>query len=427
VTPAPPRAPAAPAWLRDPGLQPVWAAARERLERTGVQPHGTVVVSGLDRPGRHALSGLLGRPVVRGTARVDLATLDAVLRERSGVGGLVAVVSALGGPLRNRAAERSARDAAREAPYDAARVWLAEHRDVAGQPWVEDWLAAVRRSGLLARAPDPPAELVRALELSGRLLAGGPAAAPVARTGLAATATGDSHALDEGSVLAGLVLRALSVAAGTPLPASAAGRRRLWERHGVRPDLVSSTCLVLGLRPRGDGALARRLRQAADAGDPVHVTAWDLERDRLDVPAGTWVLVCENPRVLEAVAQRYAGRVGMVCTSGMPGLVVVELLTRLAGNGVDLAYHGDFDWPGIAIANRLAAQVGARPWRMGAADYLATARPDGPVLSGAPVLPSWDPGLGAAMSARGVGIHEEAVLEDLLAALDRETPPLTGP
>ncbi|WP_267881538.1 DUF2399 domain-containing protein [Streptomyces sp. NRRL WC-3725] len=33
------------------------------------------------------------------------------------------------------------------------------------------------------------------------------------------------------------------------------------------------------------------------------------------------------------------------------------------------AYHGDFDWPGIALANRIIHRYGVQPWRMGAEEY----------------------------------------------------------
>jgi uncharacterized protein (TIGR02679 family) len=167
--------------------------------------------------------------------------------------------------------------------------------------------------------------------------------------------------------------------------------------------------------------VARRLSVAADAGDPVHVTGWDLARDPLTVRSETSVLVCENPRVLEAVARRsWTGpgeRPAVVCTSGVPGLVTTEVLQRLAACGARLAYHGDFDWPGIAMADRLVAQVGCRPWRMGTADYLRGVRADGPPLVGTPVAATWDARLRAEMLRHGRAVHEEAQLDELLEAL----------
>ncbi|WP_241561844.1 MULTISPECIES: DUF2399 domain-containing protein [unclassified Streptomyces] len=59
----------------------------------------------------------------------------------------------------------------------------------------------------------------------------------------------------------------------------------------------------------------------------------------------------------------------VVCTSGSAATVVLTLLDALAANGCRLAHHGDFDWPGIALANRIIRRYAARPWRMGADDY----------------------------------------------------------
>lgn len=408
-----------PDWLRDPALRPLWQAARDRLERNGVEPRGVVRVAGLDRTARHAVSGLIGRPVVDDHARVDLSALDTVLRERSRAGGLVAVMECLGGPVRNRSAERSTLANEREQPYTAARQWLRTHPQVGALAWVEDWLAGVRRSGLMSRVSsqtDPASVLVQALELATALTAGGERPA-TSRTQLAAQATGDAHALDDGRTLAALVLRALAAAAGGPAPASASERRLLWETFGVSPDSVSSTCLTLGLRPAGTDELARRLGLAAEGAAPVHLTGWDLARSGLDLPVGTWVLVCENPRVLEAVAETRGGDVAVVCTSGNPGLVTLDVLGRLGSAGARLAYHGDFDWPGVGIANRLVAEVGCRPWLMSAGDYLRGVRDGGPALQGAPATPAWDGALGQAMRSRGVAVHEEAVLEPLLTVL----------
>ena len=91
--------------------------------------------------------------------------------------------------------------------------------------------------------------------------------------------------------------------------------------------------------------------------------------------------VCENPRVLEA-AMDAGVTAPMVCTMGNPTFVVTSLLERLAGQGAVLHYRGDFDWAGVAIANRIISAYGARPWRMEAAGLLHAScggsdRPDG--------------------------------------------------
>ena len=71
----------------------------------------------------------------------------------------------------------------------------------------------------------------------------------------------------------------------------------------------------------------------------------------------------------------------------------------------------------MTIANRLITEVGVRPWRMGAAEYVAALHGPRVPLTGSAVEPAWDGELGAAMRHHGVAVHEEAVLEELLDAV----------
>ncbi|HEX8134380.1 MAG TPA: TIGR02679 family protein [Actinomycetes bacterium] len=410
-----------PDWLADPALARIWAVLRDRVEARGLRAQGQVRLTGLSRAERHAVSGLIGRPVTVSTVAVDLAALDERLTARSPLGGLLAAVeAATGSPLRDRPAHRAHRAADRDAPFAAARAAVAGDPVLSGRSWMSGWLDGVRRSGLLGRVSDPVTVMTVAVRVLSELLAPDRVASR-ARKELAATAAGGAHELDDGSPVAQVVLRALAADAGDPLPASAAARRRLWERFGVLADAVSTTCLTLGLRSTG-AAAARRLELAAAAGDPVHLTPWDLQRAELLATSGVPVLVCENPRVLEAVAQTYSGRIPVVCTAGQPTLVVLDVLQRLSDGGAVLRYHGDFDWPGIAITNRLVAEFGVQPWLMGAEHYLTALGDGGPArlaLTGTPVDPVWDDELGPAMRHHGVAVHEEAVLRDLLTALAR--------
>lgn len=54
----------------------------------------------------------------------------------------------------------------------------------------------------------------------------------------------------------------------------------------------------------------------------------------------------------------------VACMSGNPAAAGMTLLARTA-----VLHHGDFDWPGIAIA-RCIFDLGAHPWRFGRIDYL---------------------------------------------------------
>lgn len=389
-----------PGWLADPALAPMWRRVADALEQRGLTPAGRVVVSGLDRAGRHAVAGMLGRRVLTDRVQVDLGELDSFLRERSGIGGLRAVVEAVqGAPLTDRAALRSVRSASRDAPFAAAQSWLATHPEPA-LPWVDEWLMGLRRTGYLSRQRDPVGLVERALEILSDRLRDAVTAEVISRVDLAARICGDAHALDDGRPLAQLVLRGLAAAFGVEPPVSAAQRRALWERIGVQADSVSSTCLTIGVR---DGL--------------AHLTPWELARSPVRIASGAAVLVCENPRVLEAFAQRRP-EVVVVCTAGEPNLVTLDVLRALRDAGADLRYHGDFDWPGIAIANRLVRAPCARPWRMTAADYRSAVGelPDRLELTGVPVRPAWDADLGRAMTELGTAVHEESVLESLVAS-----------
>jgi len=122
------------------------------------------------------------------------------------------------------------------------------------------------------------------------------------------------------------------------------------------------------------------------------------------LPHGSVIHICENPTVVEVVADRWAriravagtssgGGPVLVCTSGQPGTAVVELLRGLAGGGAECRFHGDFDWAGLRIARSLSEHVKWMPWRYTATDYRALLR-DGkpsPRLAGIPAGSPWDP------------------------------------
>ena len=414
-------------WIADPVLRPTWERIRARFEKAGLRAQGAVIVTLATREERHAVGALLGRSVTRASVRINLADLEARLRERSGVGGLQEVLTEyFGAPPQDRPAARAERDESRERPLVVAA-------ELVRTPWAGEWIAGLRRTGLLTRVADVGtaekvvrdsavvfAELGAGCERAGPadLAGSGQRLGTRSRVELGARLLGDAHALDRDRLLHRVVLRGLAAASASALPEGARESEELWARFGVEPDLLSRTCLVWRLRIDGAGPLSQRLDAAADVGDPVHITERDLRRtDSFTVARGSRLLVCENPGVLEALADRGVEGWGAVCTAGEPNLVVDRVLASLAAAGAALHYHGDFDWPGVAIANRAVERYGVRPWRMGANDYVSAVRADGLELRGAEVEPQWDPELGAAMRRHGRAVHEESVLTDLLAAL----------
>ena len=88
---------------RGPEYRRLLAAARRSLERTGGSLTGRISVADPDDAERKAIIGITGVHQSAGTKRltVSLEALDAAVSRGTGY-GLVALLTELGGPLRNR-------------------------------------------------------------------------------------------------------------------------------------------------------------------------------------------------------------------------------------------------------------------------------------------------------------------------------------
>ncbi|WP_202806036.1 TIGR02679 family protein [Actinopolymorpha alba] len=398
---------AARASLDRPELAPLWSALRERFESG--QPVTRVRVGPLDVDQQTALADLLGLLRLPGEfARVSLEQLDRVLVDMTALESR-SVVEILTGPLVDRAAARLADREARDALWN----WLDNHPVVRSEPALRDWVARVRRAGVVeGSVPQTRRLLERALAVLGALPADG-----LPLPAFAESTCGDEHGLDDGRRLSTLVLHALATLYDEPEPANAEHRRQLWERAGVACDTLSTTVLVAGLRPGGDSALAKVLRIWADAGQAGVVTLDQVRvAGALDACAST-VWVVENPSVLAmAVARFTTACPPMVCTSGWPNSATILLLRRLREAGAEIRYHGDFDGDGLRIAAYVCSKVGAVPWRMTSRDYLAAATPGGRSPGRVTDVP-WDAELGPHVRSLGVAVPEERVATELLDEL----------
>ncbi|WP_432023873.1 TIGR02679 family protein [Streptomyces parvus] len=416
-------------WLTGPGLTRLWQGARKRLESNGVQATGSLRLTAMNAQERNDLSLLLGKPLTGAAVTIRLDVLDARLRASAAGLGLRQTLEELGPPLTDRRAARADVAARREQVWSSLASAL-DASPLADQEWPRQWYDLLRRAGV-PRGVTPEAAiwtLHQAVQVLTALLGpeGPERNGTRGRGELAAMTTGSAHGLDDGTWLARLVQRGVALAHGTEFPDDAAGRRALWRLVSVTPDEVSSTVLTYGLRPDGEGWQERALRERADHHAEVHVTPRDLHDLRLRLPSGTLIHICENPRVVEAAAEAACIQ-PLVCTSGSAATVVFTLLDALATTGCRFAYHGDFDWPGIALANRVIRRYGAQPWRMGTADYehlAARSQAEGIpqlALDGQPVDADWDRDLAPAMTALGVALHEEATLELLVDDLSGQT------
>ena len=450
-----------PGSLLHPGLVPVWQAARGRLDRFGSQRRGRIALPKLDQQSILALESLIGRKLGK---LLDLADLEASLVERKIGSDLCDALTRLRHPPSQEAARRRAgrarSQAAREALTRAVSPWT--------EPWAAAWAESVVSAGLLANLDSRAVETL--MDDVRRLLdhldrAERPS---ISRTELAAVLYGSAHALDQGEKRAAFAAHALrhmlsvkpddstgradgdaeqqqsagvstTAAPGQPeadadaLSQSAAaedrtaaaaampvlGQRELWEAVGVLPDRVSAPVLTWRLPVVGGSPLDKQIGAASAGSLPVHVSLFALLRYPVAVPPLTPVLVVENPRLVEAAAERSLP-IGVVTSNGNPSTAVTVLLEQLLRSGASVWYHGDFDAPGIGICRRMH-ENGCKPWMMDAVDYKNTVRlaqRTGAQLavdtSGDCGTTPWDPSLREAFNSRRLIVHEESVIDSVL-------------
>ncbi|MEW1838317.1 TIGR02679 family protein [Nonomuraea angiospora] len=396
----------------------LFTAARRSLERTGWDLSGTIGITNPNEAERNAIVGITGRYHRSGIKRIEitLSKLDAAVRTATGL-SLTEFLEQIGPKLANRPAE-AAKDATsrEEALRPAYQSSLYETAD-----WYRTWLNELSRDGTLTKllaqreTMHIVAQATRVLEFMENRPK---SSAPITLPALAAAVTHNTKALNHGISLSTLVVRALATRAGIPKPTTAEERRDLWDRFDVILDDLASRVLVLNLPADGTG-LGEWLTGAARFGTPFYVTLHQIINHPITIAAPV-VYVCENPAVL----RRAAGELGpkalpLVCTEGRPSTAFHRLARTIAADGGELRYHGDFDWPGIAIATNVFERHEARPWRMSAADYLGglATGDDHVKLVGRQIPSPWDPRLSQAMCEHSKAVYEEAVADPLLADL----------
>ena len=427
----------------------------ERIAADETTPR-TLRIGSLDAVEREALAQLTGQPPRDAKSiQVDLARVDAMLHGAGIAVSLRAALEQIDGPLLHPASLRIATEAAWSSLVAAC-----------AHPGLMRTLEAPAAVGMLKRLARSDADTARGLldaasTVLERLPAGG-----IGRSQLAAEALGDAHGLDPGRAVATLVLAAwrqierhpdapeplaergssnadgridsidkidavdttgtfAATEVGNPGrlpdeaadPADVAGAERsrdIWARAGVLVNELARPALLLNLPLRaGEAPLAA-------PGEPGYVSLRRLLRapPRWAV-SGVTVFVCENPNLVAIAADRLSADCAcLICTDGMPAAAQRTLLDQLAQAGARLRYHGDFDWPGLQIANYVMRVWPAQQWRFSAADYEAAVASRGAQarqrLGAAAVVASWDAALAPAMQRHQLAIDEEAVAAALL-------------
>ncbi|MFC9812711.1 TIGR02679 family protein [Streptomyces virginiae] len=400
--------------LRRPELQPLWHMVHSRL--SSGRPVTRVRLGPLDDGQREALADLLGLDRLPDLSpSIPLRRLEEAVIDLSAGRTVRDIVTELVGPIGDRAGERRSQERERAELW----TWLTDHDIVRAQPVLSGWAASCRAAGLVGGSVEHTrAQLTDGLKVLAEL----PAQAEPLPVFAARVLSGRTHELDDGTPLSTLVLRALAALYDTGPPQSAADRRGLWARAGVADDELSSTVLVGGLRPPGDGLLARLTRACTDAGHAASLTLAHVRYPgEFALPAASVpvVHVVENPSILALALRRFGAHCPpLVCTSGWPNSAAIQLLRLIANHGAALRYHGDFDGEGIRIAAYVLNKTSALPWRMTAADYRAAVvrNPRGPQPGRITEAP-WDAELAEAMADHGTAVVEELVADALLEDL----------
>jgi uncharacterized protein (TIGR02679 family) len=378
---------------------PALGDLRERLRRRYElgRTNDAFTLAAISVNERSALEGLLGRRARSSSSmQISVTELSEALARAGLASSLRDALEQLDGPIRDFAGERADRAARWDAAFAAC-----------GAAPLSLLVAQSAGRGLVKRlAGADPDRGQWLLEAATHVIARLPAAG-VPLSHLAAQALGDSHALDGGRPVGTLVLAALRGAEIEERP------RDVWAKWGVLVNELASPALVLNLSARTDTSCGQLVQQARERGEPLHLSLRVLLRTppRWEI-IGRKVFVCENAAVVAMAADRLGTRSPpLVCTDGMPAAAQRVLLGQLAAANVTLYYHGDFDWPGVTIANFVMRSFKAQPWRFRSDDYIeATGRQ----LEGTAVAADWDSALAPKMAKHGCALDEEAVVDTLL-------------
>ncbi|MCY1273476.1 hypothetical protein D9M69_144340 [compost metagenome] len=375
----------------------------------------SVLLTKLSAVEHEALALLTGRPPrTARSLKLDIAAMDATLRAAGIAESIRAALEILDGPIVNQAAMK--------AGIQAAWEQMITHE--AWHPVLRAWLATPLAIQLLKRLSRQDVATGRTLLQRADMVVRRLPAPGVPRSQLAAETLGNAHALDRGEATATIILaawrhqeRRTDDYEGNPdrNQPSEERVRDIWARAGVLVNELARPVLYLNL-PVGKAS------QGQTPGEPAYASLRRLLR-----AAPAWavhdmtVFVCENPNIV-AIAADFLGErcAPLVCTDGMPAAAQRALLTQLRQGGARLAYHGDFDWPGLRIGNYVMQAWSAVPWRFCESDYEVAAANSAAArheLGSDLVSAMWDDRLAITMQRLGTAIAEEAVANALLTDL----------
>lgn len=202
----------------------------------------------------------------------------------------------------------------------------------------------------------------------------------------AAKVSGNPHYFDRGTIPGQLLMNAICYRRKEEFPVNAHQWRELLHVVGILPDNVSSMVHAYGLHLQMKDGWHPAYDSFCRLKEPYVITMENLKGIIGARPEGERVYVVENEMVFSYLLE-HAGRekqveadkskqywndnLTLLCTSGQPRAVALELIPLILDSGADIYYSGDIDPDGIGIADRLWQKFGERIhiWRMSPADY----------------------------------------------------------
>lgn len=362
----------------------------------------SIQVGKLNQTERFALASLVGRKGgVATSITIDVDEVDRALSDAGIASSLRSALELLDGPIVHRETElRRIRDSW------ASVLAGCSHTDLIA------YLSSPLNFGVLKRISDKRPDFASVICRQTETILARLPAAGIPRAQIAAELLGDAHGLDSARPVATLTLAVLR---NRSFP-DTGDDRDTWASVGILVNELARPAMFMNVPCSG---------LPVSPGEPQYASLrllarrppeWNVVRSA--------VLVCENPNLVAILADRLgAACPPVVCVDGHLGAAQRTILKQLKASGADLRYHGDYDWPGVAIANNVIAKYDATPWHFSAVDYTAAVKnaPElAAPLNGRPVIASWDADLTAAMTNAGIKIEEEAIAERIIDLLAKE-------
>ena len=188
----------------------------------------------------------------------------------------------------------------------------------------------------------------------------------------AADVSGNPHYFDRGAPAGQLLIHALCFCLKREIPQSAHGWRELLLDAGIVPDNVSSMIHAYGLRLLTADGIHPAYDAFCSLREPFVITMENMKGITGVFTSGSQVFVVENEMVFSYLVEHVREQGATVlCTSGQPRSVALELIPMILAAGATVCYSGDLDPEGIDIADRLWQKYGDGIciWRMAPEDY----------------------------------------------------------